>query len=225
MQQNKNLAIEATIRDSIDVQNLGLTLIGTEYKTTLGRIDILAKDENDNKIPIEIKVGTAGDSSIGQILGYMTAIGATQGIIMANEFSERVKAISENLGIKLCTYQIDVIVCDESVIYKTPQINDYDNYDKYNANDKWDKWDNWVFNWACANLSFTSIENDKIFLKDLFALHQLWYKRTNEHSPLSIQTFEKVFKNNFDDEYLEFKIIKIDGETGKGFTGIETNGY
>lgn len=59
--KTKNLAIEGIVRDNIDVRKMGLTLVGKEYMTPLGRIDILATDGNGNKIPIEIKIGCAGD--------------------------------------------------------------------------------------------------------------------------------------------------------------------
>lgn len=114
--KTKNLAIEGIIRDSIDVKKLGLTFVGKEYSTPLGRIDILAADGDGNKIPIEIKIGCAGDSAVGQVLGYMQAVGATRGIIMANEFSKRVEAVSPSLGIDLYPFRFDVIVSGESVV-------------------------------------------------------------------------------------------------------------
>lgn len=117
MVETKNMAIEAIIRDSIDVQKLGLAFVATEYSTSLGRIDILAEDESGNNIPIEIKIGSAGDSAIGQLLGYMKALGVEHGIIIANEFSARVKAIAPSLGIKLYPFCFDVIISGESVIF------------------------------------------------------------------------------------------------------------
>ena len=123
MVDTKNMAIEAIIRDSIDVRKLGLTFLATEHSTPLGRIDILAEDESGNNIPIEIKIGSAGDSAIGQILGYMKALGVDHGIIMANEFSERVKAIAPSLGIKLYPFRFDVIISGESVVLTDDEIS------------------------------------------------------------------------------------------------------
>lgn len=124
--KTKNLAIEGMVRDNIDVREMGLTFVGKEYSTPLGRIDILAADSDGNKIPIEIKIGCAGDSAVGQLLGYMKAVGADEGIIMANEFTKRVEAVAGSLNIELYTYQLDVIMSGMSdhVSYSS----DYDDY-------------------------------------------------------------------------------------------------
>lgn len=120
--KTKNLAIEGIIRDRIDVRKLGLTFVEKEYPTTLGRIDILSMDEHGNKIPIEIKIGCAGDSAVGQVLGYMKAVGAIRGIIMANSFSNRVEAVSQSLGIDLYPFQFDVMVSGKSVVFNHEDI-------------------------------------------------------------------------------------------------------
>lgn len=122
--KTKNLAIEGMVRDNIDVREMGLTFVGKEYSTPLGRIDILAADSDGNKIPIEIKIGCAGDSAVGQLLGYMKAVGAFRGIIIANEFSKRVEAISSSLGIDLYPFRFDVIISGESVVTSTPPAAD-----------------------------------------------------------------------------------------------------
>lgn len=108
---------ENIIRDNLDVEKLGLTLVEKEYKTMLGRIDILAEDEYGNLVPIEIKLGEAGDQSIGQILGYMKAVDTETGIIVAASFSERVKAVSTKLCIKLLPYTYNIAVSKKSVAY------------------------------------------------------------------------------------------------------------
>ena len=95
---------EYMIRDAIDVNDLWLTKIDTEYPTTLGRIDILTTDCNGVYVPIEVKLGEAIDGSVGQILGYMKAMNAQRGIIIASGFSKRVAAISKDLNIDLIQY-------------------------------------------------------------------------------------------------------------------------
>jgi len=125
-QQTNNLAIEAMVRDNIDVREMGLTLVGMEYSTPLGRIDILAADGDGNKIPIEIKIGTAGDSAIGQVLGYMEAIGATEGIIMANDFTKRAKAVAGSYNIELYPYYLNVVTPERSAFAQS--LFDYNDY-------------------------------------------------------------------------------------------------
>jgi len=95
---------EHAVVNSIDVSSLGLTELGKEYNTNLGRIDILAIDKNDNRVPIEVKLDEAGDSAVGQVLGYMKAVNAHRGIIVAKSFSKRVRAISADLNISLIEY-------------------------------------------------------------------------------------------------------------------------
>jgi len=98
---------ESMVRDAIDVNDLWLTLVDTEYPTPLGRIDILTLDCNDVYVPIEVKLGEAIDGSVGQILGYMKAMDSQRGIIIASGFSKRVKAISKDLNIDLIYYAIN----------------------------------------------------------------------------------------------------------------------
>lgn len=51
-----------------------LTLIRTEYPVPFGRIDILAKDELDRLVAIELKLGTASRDAVGQLQSYMGAL-------------------------------------------------------------------------------------------------------------------------------------------------------
>ena len=81
-----------------------LTLVGKEFGTSAGFIDILAKDKLGNFVVIELKAGKAKDASIGQILGYIGALidmkntNQVRGIIVASDFDNRLlyasKAIS-----------------------------------------------------------------------------------------------------------------------------------
>lgn len=99
---------ESDVRDLIDEKALNLKIIGKEYVTEIGRIDILCENQDGNKIPIEIKLSTANDSAIGQLLGYMKAIGAKNGIIIAQDFHPRVKYIAKDHNIKLIQYELGI---------------------------------------------------------------------------------------------------------------------
>lgn len=70
---------------------------GVEYQTAVGRIDILAIDENDNFVVFELKRARSPDHAIGQLSRYMGWVSQTigrakkvRGVIVA-------KLISENL--------------------------------------------------------------------------------------------------------------------------------
>jgi hypothetical protein len=82
----------------------GLILIGTEYKTGAGFIDILCKDKVGNMVVIETKAGKAKDAALGQILGYIGALKASgvkediRGILVASEFDSRVVYAIAALG-------------------------------------------------------------------------------------------------------------------------------
>lgn len=91
----------------------GLSLIDREYNTEIGKIDILAKDKQNNFVVIELKVGTAKREVLGQILSYMAAITQekgtydVRGIIIANDFDQGLKlAASQTPNIKLIKYRV-----------------------------------------------------------------------------------------------------------------------
>jgi len=85
----------------------GLTIKKAEYEVSVGSIDILAEDEKGLPVVIEVKV-QAGDSAVGQILGYTQAYEEeceteqVRGMIVAQEFTERCKKAAKRVGIKLC---------------------------------------------------------------------------------------------------------------------------
>lgn len=82
----------------------GLTLVGTEYGTAAGFIDILCKDGNGDYVVIETKAGKAKDAALGQILGYIGALvedgvnEKVRGILVASDFENRVVLASKAIG-------------------------------------------------------------------------------------------------------------------------------
>jgi hypothetical protein len=72
----------------------GLTFQERQMKTDVGRIDILAKDKQGTLVVVEIKVGEAKDSAVGQVTRYMgwisknKAKATVRGMLVASEFSE-----------------------------------------------------------------------------------------------------------------------------------------
>lgn len=80
-------------------------LVGSEVETSVGNIDVLGKI-GDEYVVVEIK-RQAGDSAVGQVLGYMSAyrdenkIGNIRGIILAEDFDPRVRMAVRNLNVSL----------------------------------------------------------------------------------------------------------------------------
>lgn len=87
---------------------------GEEYPIEAGRmrIDILAKDVNDNFVVIELKAGVADLTTFGQISAYIGWVktnlaknGNVRGLIVANDFEEKMKfAVKSVSNIKLKKY-------------------------------------------------------------------------------------------------------------------------
>ena len=98
---------EKIITDNLVVTDINpnYTLKCRECKVSSGRVDVIIEDEYGNDIPIEVKLGTAGDSAIGQILGYMFDLNATYGIIVARKFTKRLINIHKLYNIYLYIYE------------------------------------------------------------------------------------------------------------------------
>ncbi len=109
--------LQAALRKHIDQLEAGLKIVDGESERSVdsGRIDILAKDSNGTFVIIELKAGTATDSVVAQILGYMGDIAeeenvAVRGIIVASDFNKRVQSASRatsNLELKTYRYNFE----------------------------------------------------------------------------------------------------------------------
>jgi hypothetical protein len=64
---------------NFDAIEKGLNLLGRQMGTDLGRIDILAEDSKGLRVVIEVKVGHAKDSPVGQIFRYLRWYAKTEG--------------------------------------------------------------------------------------------------------------------------------------------------
>ena len=95
--EETSLSFERDIEDHL-VHHLGqiekgLKLIGRQVVTDIGRIDLLAEDSAGNRVVIELKVGDAKDSAVGQIARYLgwyaKADGKSpRGLLIAANFPE-----------------------------------------------------------------------------------------------------------------------------------------
>ncbi|MDQ3584210.1 MAG: endonuclease NucS [Acidobacteriota bacterium] len=91
----------------------GLSLVenGIEYQTEAGRIDLLARDGNNQLVVIELKAGKAKDNALGQLLGYIGCLSVSEqnvrGILIASSFDSRVVFAARGLAnVKLVKYQL-----------------------------------------------------------------------------------------------------------------------
>jgi hypothetical protein len=70
-----SISLERDIEDHL-IHNLeaiekGLKFVSRQFNTEVGRIDILAEDKNGSRVVIEVKVGEAKDSAVGQVARYL----------------------------------------------------------------------------------------------------------------------------------------------------------
>ena len=100
------------MRQNINTLENGLVIIdnGRERNTEAGRIDITARDKQNNIVIIELKAVEAKPDVVAQILSYMEAVQNednlnVRGIIVACDFHNRVVLASRQIeNIKLIKY-------------------------------------------------------------------------------------------------------------------------
>ena len=108
-ESSNSFAAEAHLRDflakNLHVIEDGLQLyvdengtVGVEFKTVIGRIDILVVDKNGGMLIVELKVARGPDEVCGQIMRYMgwvkrhLAMGKpVRGLIIAQHISDRIR--------------------------------------------------------------------------------------------------------------------------------------
>jgi RecB family endonuclease NucS len=104
--------MQSALRRHIDQLDPRLTIVdeGKERHVEAGFIDILAEDDEGALVVIELKSGAAPDSAITQVLSYIGSLQtlepgrAVRGILIAREFSTRVRFAAQAAGIRLVTY-------------------------------------------------------------------------------------------------------------------------
>jgi len=129
-EESLQFPLEAHLRDfiaknlqslQIDGKNLELYIDengreGIEYLTEVGRIDILAVDNEKNFVVIEIKQGIAKDDALSQLLKYMGWVKKNlakdkevKGVIIAYDIDDKLKYATSmvNKNISLFKYKIN----------------------------------------------------------------------------------------------------------------------
>jgi RecB family endonuclease NucS len=105
--------IEDHLVNNLDILEPGLQLVARQYNTGVGRIDILAEDRSGARVIVELKVGEARDSVIGQIARYVGWFAREDGhpprsIIVASGFPEGVRYAATMIqGLTLLAYRVN----------------------------------------------------------------------------------------------------------------------
>ncbi len=93
---------------------------GVEYRTPVGRIDILAVDKEGGFVVVELKVGRGPDSVCGQIMRYRSWVKRhladgkrVRGFIIAQHISDRIRyGVADLEDIYLKEYELNLLVRD-----------------------------------------------------------------------------------------------------------------
>jgi len=130
-QAGKSFAAEAHLRDflamNLHVIEEGLQLfvdeggtVGVEYKTVMGRIDILAVDKSGGLLIVELKVERGPDEVCGQIMRYLGWVKrhlaqgkAVRGLIIAGHISGRIRyALADVPDVTAREYKLNITLHD-----------------------------------------------------------------------------------------------------------------
>ena len=111
-----SISLERDIEDHLvhhlDAIESDLRLIGRQVTTDVGRVDILAEDKKGSRVIIQVKVGEAKDSAIGQIARYLGWYSKTEGktargILIAGDFPEGLRyAAAAVSNLNLISYRV-----------------------------------------------------------------------------------------------------------------------
>ncbi|WP_421526299.1 endonuclease NucS domain-containing protein [Pseudomonas yamanorum] len=104
--------VETHLVRNLDSIEKGLRFIDRQVNIEVGRVDILAEDTSGRRVVIELKVGQAKDSAVGQIARYLGWYARQdgkrpRGMLIASEFPEAVRfAIEAIPDLMLVQYRV-----------------------------------------------------------------------------------------------------------------------
>lgn len=104
------------LRRNLDRLDPGFAIAdeGKERIVERGRIDILARDASGRLVVIELKPDVAKDAVLAQVLDYTQALvdegeGDPRAMIVALDFSPRLRSAARHAGVELVTYEVDFV--------------------------------------------------------------------------------------------------------------------
>lgn len=104
--------VETHLVRNLDSIEKGLRFIDRQVSIEVGRVDILAEDASGRRVVIELKVGQANDSAVGQIARYLGWYSRQdgkrpRGMLIASEFPEAVRYATEAIpDLMLVQYKV-----------------------------------------------------------------------------------------------------------------------
>lgn len=97
--------LQELLADQIDTLGERYTLVRREYPTAIGPVDIMAKDENNNNVAIEVK-RRGGIDGVEQLTRYLELLNRDQllapvsGVFAAQEIKPQARTLAEDRGIR-----------------------------------------------------------------------------------------------------------------------------
>ena len=113
--------LEDILEHNLDTLEKGLKLVGRQYPTAVGPIDLLAQDADGLYVVIELKRGRSGDRVVGQVARYISWVtqrlssgkkARVRGIIVGRDFDKRFAAAIMQLR-KVSSYTFDMKILFE----------------------------------------------------------------------------------------------------------------
>ena len=97
--------LQELLADQIDTLGDSYTLVRREYPTAIGPVDIMAKDENNKKVAIEVK-RRGGIDGVEQLTRYLELLNRDEllapvsGVFAAQEIKPQARTLAEDRGIR-----------------------------------------------------------------------------------------------------------------------------
>ena len=97
--------LQELLADQIDTLGERYTLVRREYPTAIGPVDIMAKDENNNNVAIEVK-RRGGIDGVEQLTRYLELLNRDEllapvsGVFAAQEIKLQARTLAEDRGIR-----------------------------------------------------------------------------------------------------------------------------
>ncbi|WP_130926660.1 endonuclease NucS domain-containing protein [Pseudomonas sp. Sample_14] len=104
--------VETHLVRNLDSIEKGLRFVNRQVNIEVGRVDILAEDATGRRVVIELKVGQAKDSAVGQIARYLGWYARQdgerpRGMLIASEFPDAVRYATEAIpDLSLVQYRV-----------------------------------------------------------------------------------------------------------------------